>query len=191
MEQTAVFNVPAKKLDGEEITEYPLQIVLSVIGVYAPEDRGVVADYELIALVKPWLDLFSSDRPLERWIQKPIAANVALFVATHIERIADRLGVIEAFRLSVTSVATGESFTVDSRQDLKQLTSGGPWREHTRETYAALMTEYPTMFNADELEEAQAEIRSGRRSSNNVVNQIRRRRLAHLLKGGGALSVED
>ncbi len=189
MFQSYKYYLSTKRIEGDKVVLVGLTIKATLEGIFDEKECNVIRAVEFKALFEPWFELFEA-APLNRYIQKPTAVNVGIFLVTMTNRIVDT-HVIRSMQLEIRDDEMN-SYTLDTRipEDIGVATRGGPWRGHNIETMAVLAKRFPEMFNIDEVAEIRGCLQDAKHEMNGTINRIKARRLKDLIKGGGSLSLD-
>lgn len=186
MYQNYNYNLSTSKIEGNEVVPVGLTIDVTLEGIFDETECNVIREGEFVALFDPWFKLFEA-APLNRYIQRPIPVNVAIFLATMTNRIVDT-HVIRSMQIEVREGSL-HSYMIDTRilEDIGVATRGGPWRGHSIESMGELAKRFPEMFSLDEIAGIAEAMRSAKKEMNSTIHQIKARRLKELIKGGGSI----
>ena len=193
MFQTYQYNLSTKRLgidsetDEAQLVQCGFALAITLEGIFDETECNVLRKVEFEKLFEPWFKLFE-EQPLNRYIKRPSAVNLAIYLATMTNRIVDT-HVIRSLQIQISD-GMQHSFRLDTRvlEDLAVATRGGYWRGHDLESMRELEAQVPGMFTIDEIADIAAEVREAKKTMNDTINRVRRRRLKDLLVGGGSLS---
>ncbi len=193
MFQTYQYNLNTRRLDidGEtdeaQLVQCGFLLAITLEGIFDEDECNVLRGVEFEKVFEPWFKLFEA-QPLNRYIKRPSAVNLAIYLATMTNRIVDTY-VIRSLQIQISDEMQ-HSFRLDTRvpEDLAVATRGGHWRGHDLESMRELEARVPGMFTIDEIADIADEVRKAKKKMNDIINRVRRRRLKDLIVGGGSLS---
>jgi hypothetical protein len=193
MFQTYQYNLSTKRLgippetDEVQLVQCGFTLAITLEGIFDEEECNVIRNVEFEQLFAPWFQLFE-ERPLNRYIKRPSAVNLAIYLATMTNRIVDT-HVIRSLQIQISD-GMQHSYRLDTRvpEDLAVATRGGHWRGHDLESMRELEARVPGMFTIEEIGDIADEVRTAKKTMNDTIKRIRSRRLKGLIAGGGSLT---